>query len=439
MILRGYISDATRKFAPFAAVFSYRPDAENKALSLYPDVKCQTIRGFGGAFTESAAHVYVSLSEEKRREAMERLFSPEFAGLKLGRVHIGSCDFCLDSYAYTAPGDRKMKTFSIAHDEKKIIPMIRDAMAFCPELELVASPWSPPAWMKDNASVLEGGRLSPDWVKEWGEYVAHYLLAMRGAGMPITILTVQNEPLATQTWESCRYDAEDEAVVIRDALLPALERHGLTDVKLFIWDHNKERVYDRARDAFKVGNTRQVVDGVAFHWYSGSHFDGLQAVHECFPEKELLETEFCTDIDQHPPEDFDAALLYAEDIAGNLRHWTNGIIDWNLMLDMQGGPYHDREGGCLAPVLVDGDDYRLTGAYWGLCHFSHVIRPGAVRIGASVYDERISCAAAVNPDGSIGCTMANLHDREMPLTIRVEKEAVDIILPAWSLTSVLIK
>ena len=182
-----------------------------------------------------------------------------------------------------------------------------------------------------------------------------------------------------------------------------------------------------------------MVDGVAFHWYSGSHFDGLQAVHECFPEKELLETEFCTDIDQHPPEDFDAALLYAEDIAGNLRHWTNGIIDWNLMLDMQGGPYHDREGGCLAPVLVDGDDYRLTGAYWGLCHFSHVIRPGAVRIGASVYDERISCAAAVNPDGSIGCTMANLHDREMPLTIRVEKEAVDIILPARSLTSVLIK
>ena len=151
-----------------------------------------------------------------------------------------------------------------------------------------------------------------------------------------------------------------------------------------------------------IRDRRDGVDGVAFHWYSGSHFDGLQAVHECFPEKELLETEFCTDIDQHPPEDFDAALLYAEDIAGNLRHWTNGIIDWNLMLDMQGGPYHDREGGCLAPVLVDGDDYRLTGAYWGLCHFSHVIRPGAVRIGASVYDERISCAAAVNPDGSIG-------------------------------------
>ncbi len=439
MILRGYTSDSRRKFAPLEAAFSHRPYAENEALSLYPDVKCQTIRGFGGAFTESAAHCYASLPKEKRREVMQRLFSPDFAGLNLGRVHIGSCDFCLEPYAYTDADDRKMETFSIAHDEKEIIPMLRDAMAVCPSLELTASPWSPPAWMKDNASVLEGGRISPDWVKEWGEYVANYLLAMRRAGMPITILTVQNEPMATQTWESCRYEAEDEAVVIRDALLPALRRHGLTDVKLFIWDHNKERVYDRARDAFKVGDTRQIVDGVAFHWYSGSHFGGLQAVHECFPEKELLETEFCLDVQGHPPEDFDAALIYAEDIAGNLRHWTNGIIDWNLMLNMEGGPYHDREGGCLAPVQVEDGDYHLTGAYWGLCHFSHVIRPGAVRIGSSVYDERISCAAAINPDGSIGCTIANLYETEMPLTIRVEKEAADIVLAPRSLTSLLIK
>lgn len=177
--------------------------------------------------------------------------------------------------------------------------------------------------------------------------MAHYLLAMRRADMPVTMMTVQNEPMATQTWESCRFEAEDEAIVIRDGLLPALQQHGLKDVKIFIWDHNKERVYDRARDTFSVGDTRQLVDGVAFHWYSGSHFDGLQAVHERFPEKKLLETEFCTDIKRHSSENFNAALLYAEEIAENLRHWTNGIIDWNLMLDMQGGPITTGRAGAL--------------------------------------------------------------------------------------------
>jgi glucosylceramidase len=215
-------------------------------------------------------------------------------GYSLGRTHIHSCDFSSESYTYVKDGDKELKSFDIAHDLKYRIPFIKQALATAgTNFTLFISPWSPPGWMKDNNSMLHGGILKPEYHETWARYYSKFIQAYEKAGIPIWGLTVQNEPMASQTWESCIYTAEEERDFVKNHLGPALRKAGLSDKKIIIWDHNRSLMYQRAAMVLDDPAAAKYVWGVGFHWYVGDNFENVKRVKEAYPKTHLLFTEGC--------------------------------------------------------------------------------------------------------------------------------------------------
>ena len=433
-----YVSSADYKFKRTSPKVDRQPDREDHAMSVLLNAQRQTIDGFGSALTESAASCICALPEEKRQALLDEIYLRAGAAFSMCRLHIGSCDFSLGEYAYTEPDDRDMRTFSFAREDKYVAPVLMEALKRRGDMTLLASPWSAPGWMKTNGDVRHGGSLRDDWRREWGEYVARYIEAWRERGANIAAITVQNEPHASQPWESCVYDARQEAELVTEILRPALDQHtsDLLRERNIAPSSGYDKMWVNDGEIRNRG-IELTIDGVAFHWYSGAHFSGLQAVHEDFPEKRLWLSEFCQTIGTDPACNFAPAIAYAAEIAGDLNNWTNGVIDWNLALNMSGGPYHYRRGGCLAPVLVDArrGEYYLTGAYYGLSHFSGFIEKGAVRLASSIYDDNIKAVAARNPDGSIACVLA----KSRKVNIRLGEWVCAVELPGRSIASVVLR
>lgn len=426
---------------------------EKYVVNVFDEIKYQSVLGFGGAFTESAAYLYSLLSNTQKKQFMENYFSREKGiGYNFGRTHINSCDFSLDIYSYVKDGDRELKTFNIDRDRKYIIPFVKDAMQYCSdELVLFASPWSPPAFMKDNDSAVQGGSLKEEYKEVWARYYAKYIKAMAREGITISAITVQNEPIAKQTWESCYYSAEDEKEFIEKYLSPVLEKEGLSEIKIIIWDHNKERVYDRSKKIFASENVKNRVWGVGHHWYSGDHFDGMRLVHEQFG-KVLISTENCGPINE------DASVLaerYAKEIIGDFGNFTAAFCDWNLLLSEQGGPFHNRSAktsagvgiifedkskGCHAPVLFDTQSKELifTPIYYYIGHFSKYVHSGAKRIATTKYCEQIYTIAFKNPDNSIVLVIMNTADQTLPAVIRHNDVCTLVDVAAHSIMTVIL-
>ncbi len=424
---------------------------EGGVINVFDEFTYQEIIGFGGAFTESSAYLYSLLTAEQKKDFMEKYFDREKGiGYNFGRTHIGSCDFSLDIYTHVQEGDMTLETFDISRDKKYIIPFLKDAMAYATEpINLFASPWCPPAYMKDNDSRIRGGKLREEFKALWAKYYTAYIKAFAAEGITIGAISVQNEPAATQPWESCWYDADDERTFIEEYLIAALDEAGMSDVKIIIWDHNKERVYDRAKKVFTSPVVRDKVWGVGFHWYSGDHFEGMRLVHEAFADKMLISSENCGMIHENP---HSLAERYGKELVGNFANFTNAYCDWNLLLSQNGGPYHNRndattatEGviyedkscGCHAPVLYDTEKKELifTPIYYYIGHFSKFVQKGAVRIATTKYDERIYACGFKNPDGSMPIVVMNTADWTMPAVIRHQDVCTKLDLPAHSIAT----
>ena len=210
-----------------------------------PSKTFQTIVGIGGALTDASAEVFAKLDKEHQQQFMKAYFNPETGiGYTLGRTNIHSCDFSSDSYTYIADNDTELKSFSVQHDRQYRIPFIKQAIAAAGgHLTMFASPWSPPAWMKDNNDMLHGGKLLAKYRRAWANYYVKFMNAYEKEGIPIWGLTVQNEPMAKQTWESCMYTAEEERDFIKQYLGPTLQKSGMSGKKLIAWDHNRDLVY----------------------------------------------------------------------------------------------------------------------------------------------------------------------------------------------------
>ena len=428
-------------------------EKEKAIINIYDDIEYQEILGFGGAFTESAAYNYALLSEGQKKEFMERYFSREKGiGYNFGRAHIHSCDFSLDIYTYIQEGDYELKTFSLARDRKYILPMIKDAMEYgTDELVLFASPWSPPAFMKENGSMLRGGKLKADCRKIWARYYAKYIKAMAEEGVAISAISVQNEPHASQSWESCSYTAAEEREFIEQALAPVLDEEGLSHIKIIIWDHNKERIYDRAKETFASKAVLDRVWAVGHHWYSGDHFEGMRLVHEQFG-KSLISTEICGSINEDP------AILaerYGKELCGDMSNFTAAFCDWNLLLSEQGGPFHnrsekstacagivleDKSCGCHAPILYNNETKELiyTPIYYYIGHYSKYIQRGAKRIATTKYTEKMQAIAFKNPDRSIVLVVMNIADEELPATIRHQGVCTQVMMEPHSIMTVIL-
>ncbi len=332
-----------------------------------------------GIHSEDAA-TFFKMDSEAQSAILKAYFDPQDGlGYTLCRTHINSCDFSLGNYAYDeVDGDVDLAHFSIERDHRTLIPLIRAALQVAGgPIKLFASPWSPPAWMKTNGQMNFGGKLKPEYRAAWALYYARYVRAYAEEGIPIWGVSVQNEPEATQTWDSCLYTGEEERDFVRDFLGPMLKAQGLGHLRVIIWDHNRDRMYERAKAVLDDPHAAQYVWGTGFHWYVGDNFDNVQRVHDAFPDKALLFTEGCQEGGPHL-NDWSVAERYARSIINDLNRWTVGWVDWNLVLDEQGGPNHVGNY-CSAPIIADTQVCSLAGvtfnpSYYAIGHFARFIR-----------------------------------------------------------------
>jgi glucosylceramidase len=397
----------------------------------------QTIVGIGGALTDASAEVYARLPAEQQKRLLTAYFDVQQGiGYSLCRTSIHSCDFSSDSYTYAPPGDKELVHFSIDHDQRYRIPFIKAALAVAPQpFTLFASPWSPPEWMKTNGNMLHGGKLLPDCAETWANYYGRFIHAYEKAGIPIWGLTVQNEPMATQTWESCVFTGEEERAFVRDHLGPALARAGLSGVKLMIWDHNRGIMYQRAKAVYDDAEAAKYVWGAAFHWYVGDHFDNVRLVHEAWPAKNLLMSEACLyPFDSGRFQDWNLGEAYGNSIVHDLNNWAVGWTDWNVLLDEHGGPNHV-DNYCFAPVHADTRAGTLTflNSYYYIGHFSKFIRPGARRVATTLNDDRLLATAFLNADGRIAVVVLNLKDEAIDFKLWIDGQAVTTNSPPHSI------
>lgn len=381
----------------------------------------QKLEGFGGAFTEAAAATFYKMSATKQAEILRAYFDPEQGhGYSLCRTHINSCDFALGNYAYAeVPDDLELRHFSIERDRKTLIPMIKSATRVAGgSLKLFASPWSPPAWMKTSGQMNQGGRLKPEYRRSWARYYCRYIREYEREGIPIWGLTVQNEPEATQTWDSCIYTGEEERDFVRDHLGPALHEEGLENIRVIIWDHNRDRMFERAQVVFNDPEAARYVWGTGFHWYVGDFFENVQRVHEAYPDKHLLFTEGCVEKGTHT-DLWSLGERYARSVIQDLNHWTVGWVDWNLVLDETGGPNHVGNY-CSAPIICDTrtDEVLFLSSYYYLGHFSRFIRPGAVRVSCASTRDELEATAFLNDDGEVAVVVLNRSDKSIPFALK---------------------
>lgn len=392
-----------------------------RAINIFPEITFQTFRGFGGAFTEAAAHVYGRMGEDKRNGIIEDYFGESGLRYNMGRIHMNSCDFALSNYTYIEEGDTELTTFDISHDHKEILPMIKAAQRKAgKKIGFLMSPWSPPAFMKTNNDMNHGGSLKPEYAEAWARYFVKFILAYREQGVDIDYLTVQNEPMAVQTWDSCIYTAKEEGSFVRDYLGPALEQSGLGEIGIFVWDHNKEEAVLRFRDVLFDKEVARYVRGEALHWYTGDHFEAIELVKKLYPDKEFFFTEGCVEYSRFADSgEVQKAEMYAHDILGNINAGISASLDWNLLLDEKGGPNHVGNF-CAAPIMASAgqDSYEKRLSYYYIGHFSRYIQSGARRIGTTRYTDALEVTSFVNPDGGRAVVILNRTDSEIPYTLR---------------------
>lgn len=404
---------------------------ENCLLNLYPSVTYQTFEGFGGAFTESAGYVYRQMSATQREEMLREYFETDKMAYRMARIPIDSCDFSLGHYeAVENVEDKAFAEFQFRRVEENILPLLDDAQKiYGGNLKLMLTPWSPPAYMKDNGDRNYGGGLKPEYRKVWAAYLCRYIQEYRSRGYLVRRISLQNEPKAAQTWDSCVYSAREEKEFLRDFMWPALQENNLSDIEVFIWDHNKERAYERACEIIDE-TTNHMVAGIAFHWYSGDHFEALSMIRDRFPDKKLILSEACIEYSKFSSDDsLKNAQKYAHDMIGNMNHGMNGFYDWNIVLDETGGPNHVGNF-CDAPFLYDTQNKELirrnTADY--LWHFTQFIKPGAVRIGMTNYSDALEATAFLNSDEEIVVVLLNRTAQEIKVNIRLRNRMAQLLV-----------
>ena len=350
---------------------------------------------------------------------------------------MNSCDFALGNYAHVEePEDFALESFNIERDRQVLLPFIRAALRVAGRpIQLLMSPWSPPAWMKTNGEMNHGGRLRPDCRAAWAQCTVRFIQAYAAEGVPVWAVSVQNEPMATQRWDSCLYSAEEERDFVRDHLGPALHAAGLGHVKIVIWDHNRDGMVARASVVYADADAAKYVWGTGFHWYGSDHFDHVQQVHDAWPDKQLLFTEGCQEGGPHIGE-WAVGERYARSLINDLNRWTVGWIDWNLLLDERGGPNHVGNF-CSAPILADTASGTLMhqSAYWVLGHFARFVKPGAQRVLCASARQDLEATAFVNPDGTTVVVASNRHEHALRIAMAIDGEWRDVALPLRSIAT----
>jgi glucosylceramidase len=430
--------------------FTDKPQPVETEVSVFvdPSKTYQTMLGIGGALTDAVAETFYKLPKDKQKELLTAYFDKEKGiGYTMGRTSIQSSDFSSGSYSYVKDNDVALKTFSVAHDEKYRVPFIKEAMAAAGgKLNIFATPWSPPAWMKTNGDVLHGGKLKHEYDQPWANFYIKFIKAYEKEGIPIWGLSVQNEPMATQTWESCLYTAEDERDFIKNFLGPTLYKSGMAGKKLIIWDHNRDLLYQRASTILEDPAAAKYVWGVGFHWYetwTGANMDfaSTRAVHESFPGTHLIFTEGCVEkYDINKIAEWYLGERYGESMINDFNAGTVAWTDWNILLDEKGGPNHVGNF-CFAPIHADTKAGTLiyTNSYYYMGHFSKFIHPGAKRIESVPSRDKLLSTAYINTDGKLAVVVMNKTDENIDYFLWIKGKAAKTTSPAHSIATLVVE
>jgi glucosylceramidase len=425
-----------------------QPVETEVAVFVDPSKTFQTMLGIGGALTDASAETFYKLPKDKQQEMLSAYYDKNKGiGYTLARTNIQSCDFSSDIYSYIKENDVSLKTFDISHDMKYRVPFIKEVMkAAGGKLTLFVSPWSPPGWMKTNNDVLHGGKLKHEYDQPWANFYVKFINTYEKAGIPVWGLTVQNEPMATQTWESCLYTAEEERDFVKNFLGPTLAKSGLAGKKLIVWDHNRDLMYQRASTMLEDPQAAKYVWGIGYHWYetwtgANMNFENERLVAKTFPDKHLIFTEGCAErFDPNNIGDWSLGEKYGTSMVNDFNAGTVGWTDWNILLDEKGGPNHVGNF-CFAPVHADTKTGNITytNSYYYIGHFSKFIRPGAKRIVSAASRDFLLTTAYVNPDGKVAVVVMNKTDKDIEYYLWVKGKAAKTNSPAHSIATLIIE
>ncbi|MDP8268486.1 MAG: hypothetical protein P9L97_07155 [Candidatus Tenebribacter davisii] len=500
--------------------------AEGTVIHIYPDSIKQTIDGIGSSFTESSAFVLAHLEPEKRQEVMEQVYGETGANFSLTRTHIGACDFCVEGrYSYVdKKGDVKLESFTLAPDKEgfdtkeypgikdenyDLLPMIKEAIAIKnkqkdKELRIISSAWTAPPWMKDieewyipgapaNNWQGTGGSLKEEYVSTYADYIVKYLDAYKDEGVNIWGLTPVNEPHGNNgQWESMNFSPESQNDFIKNHLGPSLKESGFSDIKLLIYDQNRDGLKHWADVIFADTQTTPFIYGAAVHWYESTFKvfeDVFEKVHKKFPEYAIVHTEGCIDdLGKDPPdgvtepvkfkeanwfendefwwndnatdwaysvtwqgvktEDHPAYVpvhRYARNIIVSLDHWVTGWVDWNVILDADGGPNHVGNF-CGAPIMIDTETKQVyyTPIFHVLSQFSRTIRPGDKAVQtkkdtAELGEDDLHTCATINDAGMLSVQLLNTTTKPIFYNMQIGAKFAEITIAANSVQTVRIQ
>lgn len=382
----------------------------------------QNYLGMGGTFTESSCVNFYQLEKDCQERFIDAYFSEKGLNYNFGRISIASNDFSLSPYEYLEDDD--LSHFNITHDYKHIIPTIQKVLSK-KNITFIASPWSPPKFMKSNKTLEQGGTLLQEYYELYAKYLIKFLNMYKHEGIDIQYITMQNEPYATQKWESCTYSLEEQNKFIYKYLIPNLKK---SPTKVLVWDHNKDNLYEVSTKLIKKSKK---IAGIAYHWYTGTHSNNLEYVYQKCPHKLLIHTEGCCGFSQYNEKDWikDAEMLLI-DLIEDLNHGMNAYIDWNLLLDFNGGPNH-KQNYCKSPIILNesGNDFYLTPIYYYFGHISKYIEPNSVIVPIDIYRPDLFGVGFLN-NNKQGLVLLNPNGYSIEVNIILDNQIFhDILLP----------
>ncbi len=400
----------------------------NSEIIIDPSHRFQTIDGFGNCLTGGSASLLHRMNPDKRREILNELFAVNGnnIGISYLRISIGASDLDDQVFSYDdlaqGESDPELKKFSIAPDRIDLIPILKEILAINPALKILGSPWSPPTWMKTNKS-SKGGSLKPEYYDAYANYFVRYIQEMKGEGIAIDAITIQNEPLHPGNNPSMFMPAQEQALFIKRSLGPVFKAQKITS-KIIIYDHNADRP-DYPLAILNDPEAACYVDGSAFHLYGGT-IEALTPVHEAHPDKNLYFTEQWVSAPGNLAGDL--AWHVRTLIIGGTRNWCRNVLEWNLASDPTNNPH--TPGGCtecLGAITINGNEIIRNPAYYVVAHASKFVRPGSVRIGSNTSDT-LPNVAFKTPQGKYVLIVQNNSGIKVDFNISLENKTVPVSL-----------
>ncbi len=423
---------------------SLQPKETEVFILVNPNKENQEFIGIGGAITDASAEVFSKLSKDKQQEFLNAYFDDSENNYNIVRTNINSCDFSSSSYTYIDEGDKDLKTFSIDVDKRFKIPMIKQAIAIIKDdLMFYASPWSPPAFMKSNKNMLRGGTLLPEFNQSWANYYVKFIKAYEQEGIPVWGITIQNEPMATQKWESCLFSAEEERDFLKNFLGPTMEKNGFKDKKIVVWDHNRDLIAHRANTIFEDKKAAKYAWGIGIHWYetwtgAEPNFNNLKTVSQTYPDKKILFTEGCQEkFEAKNYQKWSNAERYGNSMINDFNNGVVGWTDWNILLDQNGGPNHV-QNFCFAPIHADLSKNELiyTPSYFYIGHFSRFIKKSAKQVTTSSSRSTLESTSFKNPNNQIVTVVMNKTEASIQYKLILNKKEITVKIPAHAIQTI---